>query len=109
MSKLNKFLPDEVDLDNPKTWDMGSISKFYQAIHSHYGNFCGDCEHLSEDDLCEKGHRPRKHDLSIGPFEYLHVRKNCEDFELLKNTRVDEGYIRRNISKKLDWDAQQYG
>ena len=98
-------IPESIDLNNPKTFTQETILEFYDAIKSKYGNFCGDCKHLSESG-CDKGFRPRKYAMPIGPFEYAWLRKNCTSFELFSEIN-DEG-VGKNVSAMLDSFVQQY-
>lgn len=100
-------LPDGIDFSKPNTITKDKIQNYYNDIKSHFGNFCGDCAFML-DSKCNKGHNPRRYDLEIGPYEFMHAKKNCKDFELeIINESEDD--IRRHVSNALDCFVQQYG
>lgn len=73
-----------------------------------FGNFCGDCGHLNDDEKCNKGYRPRKYQMEIGAWEYAILRKCCNEFELDTSSEIDRESIERGVSKSLDCFVQQY-
>lgn len=103
-----KIKPDEsIDFDNPSTIIKEFIVSYYEEIHNHFGEFCADCQHLSEQDGCLKELRPRKYRLEIGPHDYVIARKNCKSFEIFHQNEADED-IAKKISLALDCNYQQY-
>lgn len=90
--------PDEVK--------MSMVPEYLNLVLKYYGPPCDWCEHY--DFICDKGYRPRKYEMELGPFEHWTIRKFCQEFED-RGTEGDDSDIRKSVSNLLDCNAQQYG
>lgn len=107
---LNVSLPDGVNMSRPHTITINKIEQYYKDVHDIYGNFCADCKLFNDAELCNKGFRPRKYNLVLGPHQYVYIRKDCNAFDLREaNIEIDEGKIKGSVSNMLDCNSQQYG
>jgi hypothetical protein len=106
MKNLNIKIPD-IDLTNPSEITTGIIRDYYDEIKLKFGNFCGDCMFLDEHDVCEKGHKPKKYYMELGPFEYAVLRKKCKDFVLFHG-ETDLEQLKQKVKNALDSSYQQY-
>jgi len=101
-------IPDGIDFRRPETITKGAIIEYYAAVRDKFGEFCGDCEYMTESG-CLKNHRPRKYIMEIGPYDFAWLRKGCKDFEICQPPEIDQDAIARQTRNALDCNAQQYG
>lgn len=86
--KLKIDLPEGIDFEIPNTITPFKIAEYIENIHNKYGDFCGDCKYLNDNDKCNKGHRPRRYDLVLGKYDSVIIKKFCKDFKLGKPPKI---------------------
>lgn len=84
----------------------GDGIQYLNAVMAKYGPPCNFCQHY--DGYCEKGYRPRKYALRIGPYDEWVIRRKCPDHEGTDKTEEMNEAQNEKTNAVLDCNYQQY-